>query len=99
MSYVLTAVYSHPKETWSQQKQFLHERVVPMTKSQPGFVTGHWSYDSAESRSYGHVVFETEKDARALETFLHEEAKRPNPLGVAPVSIHVSETMAEAKRA
>lgn len=99
MSYAVVAVYRHPRETWPQQKQFLHDRVVPMTKSQPGFLSGTWSYERNESKSVGYVVFDTEANARSLEAFMREEAKRPNPFGVMPISIDIVEVLAEARGA
>lgn len=99
MSYAVYAVYHHPRETWPQQKQFLHDRIVPMTKSQPGFLSGTWSYERNESKSVGWVVFDTEANARSLQTFMREEATRPNPFGVTPVVIEVVEVLAEARGA
>jgi len=99
MSYALFAVYAHPRETWSQQKQFLFERIIPMCKAQPGFVSGSWCYEPKDSRTFGQIVFDTESNARSLETFMREEAKRPNTFGVTPVSIDVTEVIGEARGA
>ncbi len=96
MHHTLFAIYTHPRETWIQQKGFLHERIIPMVKSQPGFMSGTWTYDSKESRSYGCVKFGTELEARALEAFLRDEATRQNPMGVAMISIVVTEVVGEA---
>lgn len=96
MPHAVVAVYHHPRETWTQQKQFLHERIVPMTRARPGFVSGTWSYGAKDSRSFGYVLFDSEQNARDLEAFLRAEAERPNPFGVAPVSIDVVEVLAEA---
>jgi hypothetical protein len=97
MSHALVAVYDHPRETWSQQQRFLHERIIPMVKSHPGFVSGNWSYEKNESKSYTYIVFASEADARKMETFMRDEAARPNPFGVALGSITVVDVIAEAR--
>lgn len=96
MSHALFAIYNHPRETWTQQKGFLEGRIIPMVKSQPGFLSGTWTYDAKESRSHGCVRFASEAQARALESFMRDEATRPNPMGVNMVSIVVTEIVGEA---
>ncbi len=99
MSHACVVIYRHPRETWSQQEVFLHERIVPMVKSQPGFLAGYWSYEKNESKTVGYIVFANEADAKKLQAFLHEEAKRPNPFGVEQVSVDVVQVLAEARAA
>lgn len=43
----------------------LEERVVPMVKQAPGFVSGVWLAPQ-DGRAYSTAVFETEEQARAM---------------------------------
>jgi len=97
MSHALFIVYEHPRDTWTEQKGFLHERIIPMVKAQPGFAAGFWTYDASASRTHGCIVFESEAAARSFEAFMREERARPNPLGVKQVSLLVTEVVGEAR--
>jgi hypothetical protein len=97
MPYAIVTVHSHPRETFDQQKSFLHERIIPMIKSQPGFVTGYWGYDGAERVSNSYVVFATEADARRVAAFVKDESGKPNPFDVRPLSVTVVEVVGEAR--
>jgi hypothetical protein len=42
----------------------LHEQVIPMVSSAPGFVAGYW-LDVKDDKGFGFVVFEDEASAQA----------------------------------
>jgi hypothetical protein len=42
----------------------LQEQVVPMVRSQPGFVAGYW-FEARDGKGYSVVLFQTEEQARA----------------------------------
>lgn len=42
----------------------LHEQVIPMVSSAPGFVAGYW-LDAVDDKGLGFVVFEDEASAKA----------------------------------
>jgi hypothetical protein len=42
----------------------LQEQVVPMVRSQPGFVAGYW-FEARDGKGYAVVLFQTEEQARA----------------------------------
>jgi hypothetical protein len=97
MPYAVVAVHSHPRESFDQQKSFLHERIIPMIKSQPGFVSGQWGYDTSERRSSSFIVFATEAEARTVAAFVKDESSKPNPFDVRPLSVSVVEVVGEAR--
>jgi hypothetical protein len=98
MAHALIAIFNHPRETWEQQKPFLHQAIIPMVKKQPGFVAGHWSYDAVTSKSYSIVTWSTEADARAMLTLIRDNPKPPGApdLGVRLESAVIAEIMGEA---
>ena len=42
----------------------LQEQVVPMVRSQPGFVAGYW-FEARDGKGHAVVLFQTEEQARA----------------------------------
>jgi hypothetical protein len=73
----------------------LHEEVVPMAKSSPGFVRGLWLRSTDGQTGRGVVVFNNEENARAAA----ESAQAMATTGGRPVtfeSTEVVEVVAEA---
>jgi hypothetical protein len=79
-----------------RQRQDLEERVVPLLRQQPGFVSGTWSYDEESGRSFSIIVLETESSARKLAEFIRERAVPRADLELE--SVTVTEVLAEARR-
>jgi hypothetical protein len=83
---------------FARQRQELDERIVPLVRHQPGFVSATWSYDRDAGRSYALVVLDSEDAARKLAAFVTERSSIPNDAGVELESIVVTEVLAEARR-
>jgi hypothetical protein len=81
----------------ARQRQELEERIVPMVRHQPGFVSALWSQDDA-GRSYSVIVLESEAAARKLAAFVREQCSLPSEAGVELESIAVAEVLAEARK-
>ncbi len=84
-----------PSRSETQQRE-LAERVVPLTRHQPGFVSGTWNYDEQQSRYLSHLVWATERDARGFAEFLIQNRARDTSSGVVFESITVAKVMATA---
>jgi hypothetical protein len=74
--YGMTAIFSMDPTKKAQLIEGLEPHVIRMVRELPGFVTGFWSWDHATNVSYGLVVFDTEANARALETHLKTNAEQ-----------------------
>jgi hypothetical protein len=97
MSHALILVFNHPRETWEQQKPTLHQTIIPMVRAQRGFLSGHWSYDPVASKTYSHVTFRTEDDAKAMLSMAKSGPPPGAPdLGVRFESATIAEVMGEA---
>jgi hypothetical protein len=96
MSFAIVAVHSHPKETLDQQKAFLHDRIIPMIESQPGFLRGFWGFNAAARVSNSYIVFSNEGEARRVAALIQDESSKPNPFDVRPLSVTVVELLGEA---
>lgn len=78
-------------EAWDpDQMKMLEEVVVPLAKSQPGFVRGVWMHDG-DKNGMGVVTFSSEAEAEAAKGTLN-----PPPGGPALVSASVFQVAAEA---
>lgn len=73
--YALTAVFSMDPTKKALLIEQLEPVVISMVRQLPGFLTGFWTWDHATNVTYGFIVFETEADARALETYLKSNAE------------------------
>lgn len=80
----------------AKQRTELNERIVPLVKHQPGFVSATWSYDTAHSRSIAVVLFESERAARGMAAYVEEQMARGNDAGVELDSLTVAEVEASA---
>ena len=78
-----------------QHERELAERIVPLVKHQPGFVSGTWTYDEQRSRYLSHLVWSSERDARGFAEFLLQTARAASN-GVELESLTVAKVMASA---
>ena len=69
-------------ERLNKQRQELHGMIIPMVKELPGFVTGYWSYQPGDSKSYSYIVFETEAQARRLVEVVRANGAQQHAAGV-----------------
>ena len=96
--YTMIGIFKMDTAQYARQRQELEERIVPMVKHQPGFVSATWSYDREGGRSFSTVVFDSEAAARKMAAFVKEQNSKPNPAGVSMESITVCELVAEARK-
>jgi hypothetical protein len=98
--HAITIVTKMDVQKYSLQRKVLEERIVPLAQSQPGFVSGTWTYDRASGRAWSLVVFDSEENAARLEAIVREGAKVPSPgeFGVEIESIWMGEVQAQARR-
>ena len=80
----------------ARQRTELNERIVPLVKHQPGFVSATWSYDLAEGRSFAVLIFDSERAARGMAEYVREQMARGNDAGMQLDSLSVAEVEASA---
>jgi hypothetical protein len=93
--HAMVAVHTFDPARFEEQLRELHERIVPMIRHQPGFVSGYWTCDREANRYHGFIVFDSESSARKLATFVREVAQ-PSTHAVDLESLSVVEILAEA---
>jgi hypothetical protein len=80
----------------AKQRAELDERIVPLVKHQPGFVSATWSYDASQNRSFAVLIFESEHAARGMADYVKQQMARGNDAGVELDSLSVGEVEASA---
>lgn len=80
----------------ARQRSELNERIVPLVKHQPGFVSATWSYDTAQHRSFAVLIFDSERAARGMAEYVKQQMAQGNDAGVELDSLTVAEVEASA---
>jgi hypothetical protein len=86
-----------PAQSFRQRAE-LDERIVPLVKHQPGFVSATCSYDSQGDRTFAVVIFDTERAARGMADFVREHMAQGNDAGVELDSLVVAEVLTQVRR-
>lgn len=94
----IVGVFKMDPKHFARQRKELDERIVPLVRHQPGFVSATWSHDRDAGRSYSLVVLDSEDAARKFADFVKEQSAVPNDAGVQLESITVAEVLAEARK-
>ena len=82
-------------DRWAEANTVLHDSVVPMTKSAPGFVRGTWLHNQDTATGTGFIMFETTEHARAMMSQMEQAPPQPDD----PVTITSVETFDVAAEA
>ena len=56
------------------QRRELEERIVPIVKQAPGFISGTWMIDRGDGRASSMIVLDTEEGARQFAAMLQQQA-------------------------
>ena len=75
-NHAVTTIFSMDPARKAQLIEGLEPVVIKMVRALPGFVTGYWTWDHATNVTYGFIAFDTEANARALETYLKANAEQ-----------------------
>ena len=74
--HAVTAIFSMDPAKKAALIAQLEPVVISMVRALPGFESGTWTWDHATNVTYGFVVFDTDANARALETYLKTNAEK-----------------------
>lgn len=64
--YAVVAVFTLDRAWDEEQQRTVEEQLIPTTRQVPGFVSGYWMIDPAEPKSQVLTIWDTEEQARAL---------------------------------
>lgn len=79
-----------------QQRQGLHELIVPGVRRHPGFVNGTWMVDHDTATSVAVITFTSRETAESFRRNVQGNAANQAAAGVELVDIHLLEVEASA---
>lgn len=97
--YAALGAWSMQAGNQEEQERSLHENVIPMVKTMPGFVSGHWMSDETGSKTYTLIVFENEEAAQGFASFVLGDMRQGEQAksGIKNESMTVLRVSAEAR--
>jgi heme-degrading monooxygenase HmoA len=84
-----------PSQT-ADQDSVLHERIVPMVKGSPGFVSGQWTRTTDSTDAVSFIVFEDRGSADAFLDVVKSDPENRAEHGVENGFLIVAEVLATA---
>lgn len=94
--HAMVGIFKMDPSLFEQQQKELNERIVPLVRHQPGFVSASWSYDRTAGRYYSYIVLESEDCAQKFTAFVRQQNAGPATGGVHLESLTVVEVVATA---
>jgi len=94
--YATVGIFSMDPAASAQQARELSDRIIPMVRVRPEFVSGYWNQDRVTSRSYAYLVWQSEAAARSFAAMVEANASGRAAFGVHLESIAVVEVLASA---
>ncbi|MEU6141607.1 YdhR family protein [Streptomyces sp. NPDC047081] len=95
--YAVVGVWSMDESRHEEQQRTLHEQIVPLTRKQPGFVTGYWMRDAETGKSHTAMVFDDEQSAGAFKRFVESRSREAAMAGVTADFFALVEVVADAR--
>jgi heme-degrading monooxygenase HmoA len=80
----------------ADQDSVLHERIVPMVKGSPGFVSGQWTRTADAAEAISFIVFEDQGSAEAFLEVVKSDPENRGEHGVENGFLIVAEVLASA---
>jgi hypothetical protein len=79
-----------------EQDRELHDVIVPMVKSHPGFVAGYWTRDPETSGTHTTIVLDTEVAARAFKASVEGRRQPAAQAGMTNDFLVITDVLADA---
>lgn len=97
-TYAVVAVWKMDPAKADLQLSELTERIIPVVRSQPGFVRGRWTRAGDDVRHVAFIEFDTEANAQSFAGFVggNDDDGRRAAAGVVNESIDVLEVVGSA---
>ncbi|MBO4254293.1 antibiotic biosynthesis monooxygenase [Streptomyces griseorubiginosus] len=94
--YAVVGVWSTDEGREEEQRRAFKDRIVPLTRSRRGFVTGYWMRDAETGKSHTAVVFADEESAGEFKRFVESRSQEAARAGMTADFCALVEVVAEA---
>ncbi len=61
--HALVGIWTMDETRREEQDHILNKKIVPLVRSQPGFVSGYWMHDPETGKSHAAIVFDSHSSA------------------------------------
>jgi hypothetical protein len=94
--YAIVGVWSTDEGRDEEQRRALEDRIVPLTRARPGFVTGYWMRDAETGKAHTAVVFADEESAEGFKRFVESRSQEAARAGMTADFCALVEVVAQA---
>jgi hypothetical protein len=94
--HAVVGIWTMDEARYDEQTHLLHNEIVPLVKSQPGFVSGYWMHDPETGKSHTAIIFHSREAASGFKTLVEEGTQRAAQAGVTSDFLTTVEVVADA---
>lgn len=94
--HAVVGIWTMDEARRDEQNRLLHEEIVPLVKSQPGFVSGYWMHDPETGKNHTAVIFDSRESADGFKALVESGTRRAAQAGVTSDILTTVEIVAEA---
>lgn len=95
--YAVVGVWTTAESQRDEQDRGLHDEVIPLVKSHPGFVAGYWMRDPETGKGHTTIVLDSKASAEAFMAVVAGRAQEQAQAGITNDLLAVTEVLAEAR--
>lgn len=94
--HAVVGIWTMDESRRDEQQRLLHEEIVPLVASQPGFLSGYWMHDAETGKSHTTVVFDSQESASGFKALVEGRTRRAAQAGVTSDILTTVEVVANA---
>jgi hypothetical protein len=95
--HAVVGIWTVDEARHDEQRRLLDEHVIPLVKTQPGFVSGYWMHDPETGKSHTTVIFTDRQAAGGFKALVERATKRAAQAGVTSDILTTVEVLADAQ--
>lgn len=96
--HAVVGIWTTDETRRDEQNRTLNERIVPLVRSQPGFVSGYWMHDPETGKSHTAIIFDSHSSASRFKTLVASRTQLAAQDGVVNDILATVEVVADAHR-
>lgn len=94
--YAVVSVWTVAESQRDEQDHIINEQLVPLVRSQPGFVSGYWMRDPDTGKDHGLTIFDTHASASRFRELVESQTQQAAQDGVTNDILATVEVVADA---
>jgi hypothetical protein len=94
--HAVVGIWTMDEDRRDEQNRLLHEEIVPLVRSQPGFVSGYWMHDPETGKNHTAIIFDSRESASGFKALVEGGTQRAAQAGVTSDILTTVEVLANA---